>query len=97
MTEECCTVDCLDRESRTSTNMTSRVGPDSIREILSEDARFPTTKSRLLKDQGWKVFQDLGEVRKISTVIEKLPERGFNSLDDLLAELRGQQGLFSPE
>jgi len=77
--------------------ITSGVGPDSIREILSEDARFPTTKSRLLKDQGWKVFQDTGEVRKISTVIEKLPERGFNTLDDLLAELRGQQGLFSPE
>ncbi len=77
--------------------ITSGVGPDSIREILGEDARFPTTKSRLLKDQGWKVFQDMGEVRKISTVIEKLPERGFNSLDDLLAELRGQQGLFSPE
>ena len=77
--------------------ITSGVGPDSIREILSEDARFPTTKSRLLKDQGWKVFQDTGEVRKISTVIEKLPERGFNSLDDLLTELRGQQGLFSPE
>ena len=75
--------------------ITSGVGPDSIREVLSEDARFPTTKSRLLKDQGWKVFQDIGEVRKISTVIEKLPERGFNSLDDLLVELRGQQGLFS--
>jgi len=77
--------------------ITSGVGPDSIREILSEDARFPTTKSRLLKDQGWKVFQDTAEVRKISTVIEKLSERGFNSLDDLLAELRGHQGLFSPE
>jgi uncharacterized protein YecE (DUF72 family) len=77
--------------------ITSGVGPDSIREILSEDARFPTTKSRLLKDQGWKAFQDTGEVRKISTVIEKLAEQGFNSLDDLLAELRGHQGLFSPE
>jgi uncharacterized protein YecE (DUF72 family) len=77
--------------------ITSGVGPDSIREILREDARFPTTKSELLKDHGWKVFQDTGEVRKISTVIEKLPERGFNSLDDLLAELRGQHGLFFPE
>jgi len=77
--------------------ITSGVGPDSIREVLSEDARFPTTRSRLLKDQGWKVFQDTGEVRKISAVIEKLPERGFSSLDDLLAELRGHQSLFSPE
>ena len=66
----------------------SGVGTESIREVLSEDARFPTTKSRLLKDQGWKVFQDTDEVRKISTVLEKLPEGEFNSLNDLMAELR---------
>ena len=70
--------------------ITSGVGTDSIREVLSEDARFPTTKSRLLKDQGWKVFQDIAEVRKISTVLEKLPEGEFNSLDDVMAELRSQ-------
>lgn len=70
--------------------ITSGVGTDSIREVLSEDARFPTTKTRLLKDQGWKVFQDTDEVRKISTVLEKLPEGEFDSLEDLLAELRNQ-------
>ncbi|MDE2590502.1 MAG: hypothetical protein KGL95_12665, partial [Patescibacteria group bacterium] len=59
--------------------ITSGVGTDSIREVLSEDARFPTTKSRLLKDQGWKVFQDTEQVRKISTVLEKLPEGENNS------------------
>jgi len=64
------------------------VGIDSIREVLSDDAQFPTTRSRLLKDQGWKVFQDTDEVRKISTVLEILPEGEFNSLEDLLAELR---------
>src|SRR5205807_2027434 len=63
-------------------------GRELIREVLSEDARFPTTKSRLLKDQGWKVFQDTDEVRKISTVLEKVPEGEFNSLNDLMAELR---------
>ena len=68
--------------------ITSGVGTESIREVLSEGARFPTTKSRLLKDQGWKVFQDTDEVRKISTVLEKLPEGEFNSLNDLMAELR---------
>jgi uncharacterized protein YecE (DUF72 family) len=68
--------------------ITSGVGTDSIREVLSEDARFPTTRSRLLKDQGWKVFQDTDEVRKISTVLEKLPEGEFSSLDDVMAELR---------
>ena len=70
--------------------ITSGVGTDSIREVLSEDARFPTTKTPLLKDQGWKVFQDTDEVRKISTVLEKLPEKEFNSLNDLIAELRRQ-------
>jgi len=70
--------------------ITGGVGTDSIREVLSEDARFPTTKSRLLKDQGWKVFQDTDEVRKISTVLEKLPEGEFNSLEDLMTELRSQ-------
>ena len=69
--------------------ITGGIGTDSIREVLSEDARFPTTKTRLLKDQGWKVFQDTDEVRKISTVLEKLPEGEFNSLEDLIAELRG--------
>jgi uncharacterized protein YecE (DUF72 family) len=69
--------------------ITSGVGTDSIREVLSEDARFPTNKSRLLKDQGWKVFQATKEVRKISTVLERLPEGEFKSLDDVMAELRG--------
>ncbi len=70
--------------------ITGGVGTDSIREVLGEDARFPTTRSRLLKDQGWKVYQDTDEVRKISTVLEKLPEGEFNSLDDLMAKLRNQ-------
>jgi uncharacterized protein YecE (DUF72 family) len=70
--------------------ITGGVGTDSIREVLSEDARFPTTRSRLIKDQGWKVYQDTDEVRKISTVLERLPEGEFHSLDDLMAELRSQ-------
>src|SRR5438309_8109980 len=68
--------------------ITGGVGADPMREELSADARFPTTKSRLLKDQGWKVFQDTDEVRKISTVLEKLPEGELNNLNDLMAELR---------
>jgi uncharacterized protein YecE (DUF72 family) len=68
--------------------ITGGVGRDSIREVLSEDARFPITRSRLLKDQGWKVYQDTDEVRKMSTVLEKLPDGVFKSLDDLMAELR---------
>ena len=75
--------------------ITSGVGVDSIREILSEDAHFPATKSSLVRDQGWKVYQDTEEVKKISTVLEKLPDARYNSLDDLIGELLSHPGLFS--
>ncbi|HYY90748.1 MAG TPA: DUF72 domain-containing protein [Candidatus Dormibacteraeota bacterium] len=74
--------------------ITSGVGVDSIQEILSEDARFPASKAGLLRDQGWKVFQDTSEVRKISTVLEKLPDSEYSSLDDLVTVLRSRPGLF---
>jgi uncharacterized protein YecE (DUF72 family) len=75
--------------------ITSGVGADSIREVLSDDTRFPTSKSSLIKDQGWKVFQDIEEVRKLSTVLEKLPSENYSSLDDLIIDLRNHQDLFS--
>lgn len=75
--------------------ITSGVGIDSIREMLSEDARFPATKASLLKDQGWKVFQDTDEVRKISTVLEKLPEGEYQSLADVLSQIQSRTELFS--
>ncbi len=74
--------------------ITSGVATDSIREILGEDALFPATTKSLLRDQGWKVFQDAGEVRKISTILEKLPEEKFSSLNDLVAELEHRRDLF---
>lgn len=75
--------------------ITSGVGVDSIKEILSEDAHFPATKSSLVRDQGWKVYQDEEEVRKISTVLERLPETSYSNLEDLIADLRNRPGLFS--
>ena len=75
--------------------ITSGVGIDSIRETLSEDAQFPATRSSLLKDQGWKVYQDTREVRKISNVLEKLPDGQYRTLEDLLSQLRSHTDLFS--
>lgn len=74
--------------------ITGGVGADSIYEVLSEDARFPASRSNLVKDQGWKVFQDTREVRRISTVLEKLPDSNFKSLDDLMVDLQTHQDLF---
>jgi uncharacterized protein YecE (DUF72 family) len=74
--------------------ITGGIGPDSIREVLSADAGFPSTTALLVKSQGWKVFQDAKEVRKLSTVLEKLPNERFQSLDDLMVVLRDHQELF---
>ncbi len=82
-------------EKRYFPRITNGVGIDSIRETLSEDAKFPSTKSSLLKNQGWKVYQDTDEVRKISRVLEKLPDGEYRSLDDVLSQLRNHAGLFS--
>ena len=70
--------------------ITSSLGADSIREVLAEDARFPSTKSNLIKDQGWKVFQDILAVRRISTILENMPDRQYESLDDLMIEMNNR-------
>ena len=67
--------------------ITGGLGADSIREVLAEDARFPSNKSNLIKDQGWKVFQDVSAVRRLSTILESLPDRQYESLDDLMIEM----------
>ena len=74
--------------------ITGGVGAESIWEVLSEDARFPASKSNLVRDQGWKVFQDAKEVRKISTVLEGLPEMNYATLDDLMVQLQTHRELF---
>ncbi|MFQ6077208.1 MAG: hypothetical protein ACE5Z5_13935 [Candidatus Bathyarchaeia archaeon] len=40
--------------------VTTSVGIQSLIEVLREDARFPATKSDLIRNQGWKLF-DLRE------------------------------------
>ncbi len=74
--------------------ITSGVGPDSVREVLSEDARFPASKTTLVRDQGWKVFQDSKEVRKLSTVLDKIPDGNYANLDDVMLQLFGHLELF---
>jgi len=43
-------------ESSYFPRLTNNVGVDAVREVLREDARFPTTKIELLESQGWKLF-----------------------------------------
>lgn len=65
------------------------VGLDSLGEVLAEDARFPATKSELLRDQGWKLFESPGDKRmRVGEVLALLPEGTYPSLGDLLKAVK---------
>jgi len=72
-------------------SVTSSVGLESLREVLSEDQSFPTSKATLIWSQGWKII-DLTSDRRVpaATVLAELPDRQYLSLDDVLVALRNQ-------
>jgi len=66
-------------------SITKTIGLDSLREVLREDARFPTTKAELLHDQGWKLFDSNGNRRiRVGEVLSHLPESTYESLEGVL-------------
>ncbi len=67
---------------------TGSTGPDSLREVLREDARFPATKQKLIEDQGWKII-DLTTERRIraSELLQTLPEKVYDSIDEVIKAL----------
>jgi uncharacterized protein YecE (DUF72 family) len=77
------------KETGTFPRVTQFTGVDSARAVLSEDARFPSTKAELIEHQGWKVI-DLTEDKRVhlSNLLSKLPERTYNNLETLVQELK---------
>src|SRR3989441_3718772 len=76
-------------------SLTDHVGLESLGEVLKEDAGFPTTKSRLVREQGWKLYDRSAQERaRACEVLEKLSEGAYRTLDDVLASLKGR--LFEP-
>jgi uncharacterized protein YecE (DUF72 family) len=71
-------------------SLTGQVGLESLSEVLMEDAEFPTSKSQLVREQGWKLFDKTTKERVRTRVfLEKLPEGAYRTLDDVLASLKG--------
>ena len=70
--------------------VTKSTGVNSLAEVLGEDAKFPTTKTELLAHQGWKII-DLtpGERVHASDILQKLPEKTYNKIDDIIQMLGG--------
>ena len=69
--------------------VTASHGLSSLEEVLGSDARFPASKQDLIKDQGWKVFDvDEGTRAHAGTFLDRLPDRVYVDLDDVVSELR---------
>jgi uncharacterized protein YecE (DUF72 family) len=80
------------KETGTFFAVTSFTGTDSARQVLSEDARFPASKAALIEDQGWKVIDVTAEKRAhLSECLDKIPDRTYNSLDEVIRELEAQE------
>jgi uncharacterized protein YecE (DUF72 family) len=76
------------KESGTFLPVTSFIGVDSVRAVLSEDARFPSSKEGLIEDQGWKVVDLTADKRvHLSELLAKIPEKTYNGLDGVIQVL----------
>src|SRR5256712_5515776 len=70
-------------------SLTDHVGLESLGEVLKEDAGFPTSKSQLVREQGWKLFDKTAEERvRTRVVLEKLPEKTYTTINEVLSSLR---------
>jgi uncharacterized protein YecE (DUF72 family) len=69
--------------------ITRTTGLASFEEVLSEDAKFPSTKQELVRSQGWKIF-DLTKTDRIhvNDLLEKLPEATYNNLGEVAERLK---------
>jgi uncharacterized protein YecE (DUF72 family) len=68
--------------------VTRSIGVHSLKEILKEDAKFPSSKTELIQHQGWKLI-DLTKDKKdhASYMLEKLPEKTYNSINEVVQTL----------
>ncbi len=70
--------------------VTRSTGLKSLIEVLKEDAQFPCQKQGLIKHQGWKLIDIKPNERvRVREVLEKLPERRYDGLDDVIQSLQG--------
>ena len=68
--------------------VTSATGVDSAKEVLAEDATFPTSKSALIKKQGWKVIDvKQNQTAHLSKFLSGIPEKNYRNLNEVVKEL----------
>ncbi len=68
--------------------VTAYTGIDSAEAVLEEDAKFPSTKTELIRHQGWKVVDSTADKRvHLSELLSKLPEKTYNGVKEIVKEL----------
>lgn len=64
------------------------VGIESARSVLREDAKFPSSKTELIRHQGWKVIDLTANKRvHLSELLAKIPEKTYNNLGEVVQKL----------
>ena len=76
------------KESGKFSMVTRSTGLGSLREVLREDAKFPSSKEELMRHQGWKLV-DSSKSKRVhaSYMLEKLPEKTYNSISEVVQSL----------
>jgi uncharacterized protein YecE (DUF72 family) len=67
--------------------ITAQAGLASVKSVIQR-TRYPATKSVLIRKLGWRLVEtEQGQQIRLETVLEKLPPRSYNNVEDLLTEL----------
>jgi uncharacterized protein YecE (DUF72 family) len=73
--------------------VTSATGADSAKEVLAQDATFPSSKSELIQKQGWKVIDvKQNQTAHLSEFLMSIPEKNYTNLDEVVKELEAVFG-----
>jgi uncharacterized protein YecE (DUF72 family) len=68
--------------------VTSAIGVDSAKTVLAEDAKFPASKSELVKKQGWKVIDvKQNQTAHLSEFLNKIPDKKYTDVNQVAKEL----------
>jgi hypothetical protein len=72
--------------------VTKSTGLSSLKQILLEDSKFPSSRKDLVHHQGWKLI-DLTEDERVraSHMLRKLPEKTYNSVNEVVQALKSAQ------
>jgi len=77
------------KETEKFPSITRYRGLQSLRAVLKEDSKFPTSKEALIKDQGWKLI-DLTEEKRTQAkeLLQKLEEKTYNDAEEVIRDLQ---------